>query len=122
MLNKDVNLFTDAFIAQAADCSGEKPEGREQKGDLNMKGDLNLSAPFISQTWSLTDGVHIVTLRDVPASVHCRGDTENTISSPNQAADESRVKHQGPGISVPTHTTWALVANSPSAGMTGTWV
>ena len=33
MLDKNVNLSTDAFIAQASDCSGEKSESLEQKGE-----------------------------------------------------------------------------------------
>jgi len=39
VLNKDVNLFTDAFIAQVSDCSEEKSEGREQKGEGLQFGD-----------------------------------------------------------------------------------
>lgn len=33
VLDKNVNLSTDAFIAQASDCSGEKSESLEQKGE-----------------------------------------------------------------------------------------
>ena len=83
---------------------------------------LNLSVPFVSQMQSLTDGVSTVTLRDVLVSVFCSRDTVNTISSHHLVADELRVKHQGSGISVRTHTMWVLVANSPGLGMIGTCV